>query len=353
MAGWDYEQISPVLNDQRVDRLDTAPSGEIDRLPSLSLDIPDAEIIKNLNARITDAQTYWDIPEGFNLRESRNENMRLFLGRQIDVTHLYRFQVPYVENQIFVGVEAIVAYLTTAAPQPEVYPSQDTQQSKTIAIDLEKALMAHSQKFQLRRIFEICVRNLLLKRIGVIYLSFDPDYGSLGEIIPMAVDPEHIVIDKNTPFGGNPAFICHLLKASVEELCFKYPKKKEEILQALGIVRGTSKQMSQEVAYRRVWVTHYDKGKPIEGCVTYFGKTVLSKYKNPNWLYSSDNNFLDMPKKPFIFLNYINDGAHAIDMTTPVEQAANMQNILNKRGRQIMENADKANGLLVISTDSG
>jgi hypothetical protein len=355
LAGWDYEQISPVLNDTRVDNLADAPNGEIDRIPALNLDLPDTSIIKNLDARINDARTYWDIPEGFNLREARNENTRLYVGRQIDVTHLYRFQVPYVENQIFVAVEAIVAYLTNQAPQPEAYPAQDTDQSRKFAMDLEKALMAHGEKFQIKRLLEISVRNLLLKRIGIIYLEFDPNYGKNGEIVPKALDPDHVVIDKNATFGCNPAFICHFQKYSVEELCFKFPEKKKEIFNELGIVRGTPKQMTQEVAVRQVWLTHYDKsGKPQEGCVTYFGKLVLAKYKNPNWLYASSNkNFLDMPKKPFIFLNYINDGQHVIDITTPVEQAGNMQNILNKRGRQIMENADKANGLLVISTDSG
>lgn len=354
MAGWDYEQISPPLNDQRVDRLEDVPSGEIDRLPSLNLDIPDKDIIRNLDLRIEDSRTYWDIPEGFNLRESRAENMRLFLGRQIDVTHLYRFQVPYVENEIFVAVETIVAYLTNQQPQPEVYPAQDDQRSRILAVDLEKALSAHSQKFHLTALLEVCVRNLLLKRLGVIYLHFDPNYGKNGEIIPQAIDPEHLIIDKNAVLGGNPAFICHILKYSVEELISEYPDKKEEIFDALGIVRGTPKQLTREVAVRRVWVTHYDeKGKPQEACVIYFGKLVLAKYKNPNYLYARGHNFLDMPEKPFIFLNYINDGQHAIDITTPVEQAANMQNILNKRGRQIMENADKANGLLVISTDSG
>lgn len=354
MAGWDYEETSPPLDDMRVDRLQDVPTGEIDQLPVLSLDIPDADIIKNLDMRVEDSQSYWNKPEGFNLREARNENMRLFLGRQVDVSRLYRFQVPYVENQLFVAVETIVAYLTNQQPQPEVYPAQDTDSSRIIAGDLEKALMAHSQKFQLSRLLEVCVRNLMLKRLGVIYLHFDPNYGDNGEIIPCAVDPEHIVVDKNAVLGGNPAFICHMLKFSVEELVAEYPEKKKEIFEALGIVRGTPKQMSQEVAVRRVWVTNYDeKGKPQEGCVIYFGKLVLSKYKNPNWLYTRGKNFLDMPEKPFIFLNYINDGQHAVDITTPVEQAANMQNILNKRGRQIMENADKANGLLVISSDSG
>ncbi len=216
-------------------------------------------------------------------------------------------------------------------------------------------MMAHSQKFYLNRLLEVSTRNLLNKRLGVIKLEFDPAYGPIGEIVPKVIDPDHLIIDKNAEMGSNPAFICHIMKFSVEELCFRWPEKKQEIFAALGIVRGTAKQMSQEVAVRQVWVTHYDKaGKPEEGCVTYFGKCVLSKYKNPNWIYTEgQHNFLEMPMKPFIPLNYINYGQHWIDITTPIEQAANMQNILNKRGRQIMENADKANGMLIISTDSG
>lgn len=352
MAGWDYIDTSPPLNDTRVDQLQDSPSGEIDRLATLSLDVEDGAIIKNLNARIEDSRDYWDATMGFNLTQSRNENMRLYLGRQVDVTKLYRYQVPYVENEIFLAMETIVSYLTTQNSQPEVYPAQDSDRSKLLAVDLEKALGAHSEKFRINQLVETCVRNLFTKRFGCIYLHFDKNYGKNGEVIPLAVDPEHLILDKNAILGGNPAFICHVLKYSVEELCAEYPTKKDDIYTALGIVRGTPKQMTQEVAVRRVWLTHYDSGKPTEGCVTYFGKTVLAKYKNPNWLYNSDN-FLDMPEKPFIFLNYINDGQHMVDMTTPIEQAANPQNILNKRGRQIMENADKANGILIISTDSG
>lgn len=353
MAGWDYEQIAKPFDDTRVDNI-AQQDGEVDRVSALNFDLTDGEIVKNLNNRINDSQTYWDQPAGFNLNEARNENMRLHLGKQIDVTRLYRFQVPYVENQIFVSTETIVSYVTSQQPQAEVYPAQDSEQSKKMAIDLERALMAHSQRFELNKILEVAVRNLLLKRIGIIKLRFDSSHGKKGEVVPEAIDPEHVIVDKNATLGGNPAFICHVLKLSVEEVCHRFPKKRDEVYKALGIVRGTPKQMSQELAVREVWVTHYDKkGNPQEGVVWYFKNVVLEKIKDPNWLYSTDNNFLECPVKPFIPLNYINDGQHWIDITTPVEQAANPQNILNKRGRQIMENADKANGILVISTDSG
>lgn len=352
MAGWDYEQISPPLNDTRVDQFTNQPQGVIDKVPSLDLDLPDAVIIKNLNGRINDSQEYWDKPEGFNLHEARQENKRLHMGRQIDVSHLYRFQVPYVENEIFVGVESIVGYVTAQQPLPEAYPAQDTQRARIFASDLEKALIAHSQKFNLAKILEYCIRNWMLKRSAAIHLYFDKNHGKHGEIIPIAVDPEHLIIDKNAAAGQNPEFICHVLKRTPSKLIEEYPEKEEEILKALGIVRKGPKNMEQTIAVRRVWVTHWKDGKAVEGCVTYFGNLVLGKYKNPNWRYSGDN-FLDVPMKPYIFLSVINDGNHIIDITTPVEQAANMQNILNKRGRQVMELADKAVGMLVISTDSG
>lgn len=348
-AGWDYTELAPPLSDTRVDNINSQV-GVIDTLSSLSLEVDDAQLVKNIEMRVRDSQGYWDTPEGFNLNEARQENKRLHIGQQVDVTKLYRFQVPYVENEIFVATETIIAYLTSQQPQPEVYPAQDDIQARKFARDLEKALAAHSQKYELSRKLEQCVRNLLLKRLGVLKLRFDPRVGKEGEIVPEVIDPENLIIDKNAVQDGNPEFICHVLKYSLQELISKFPEKKDEILKQAG--KGETDDMTETVVCWEVWLTHYEDNEPQEAVVWIFNKLVLDKIKNPNWLYNHDN-FLDCPQKPFIPLNYINDGSHWIDMTTPVEQAANMQQILNKRGRQIMENADKANGLMVISTDSG
>lgn len=81
---------------------------------------------------------------------------------------------------------------------------------------------------------------------------------------------------------------------------------------------------------------------------------MLEKVKNPNWLYARSNkNFLSIPPKPYVPLNFDNDGEHWIDFTGPIEQAAPLQDLLNKRGRQLMEVVDKANGLTIFSSDSG
>ena len=46
---WDYGSAAPAFDDTKVDRIGDRPPEVIDELPSLSLDIPDVDIVKNLN----------------------------------------------------------------------------------------------------------------------------------------------------------------------------------------------------------------------------------------------------------------------------------------------------------------
>lgn len=348
-----YDRTSPVYDNTNVDNI-SQQSGVIDKLPSLSLDIPDREIIQNLDYRINESRDYWDDAKGFDLKNTRNENTRYFLGK-IDEKGLYKHQKPYKENQIFLGEESVTSYLTAQQADPLVIPASKKERSKLFAGDLEKAIKSHGEEVvDLEQIIELTARNIRLKRLGVIKFHYDKNYGEKGEIISESINPEHIILDKNTTLGSNPGFVCHVLKKTAEELLSEYPQKADEIRKKLGILRKTPKQMSQELAIREVWVTYYKNNKPVEGVVWYFEDLVLEKDRNPNWLYASEKkNLLKFPKKPFIFGNLVNLGDHLIDDTTPVEQAIEQQKILNRRGRQIMENADKANGLLIISTDSG
>lgn len=350
----EYDRTAPVLDNTNVDNI-TQQSGVIDQLPSLSLDIDDRQIIKNLDLRIQDSASYWDDAKGFDLKNSRNENTQLHLGKMGE-TGLYKHQKQYSENQIFIGEESIVSYVTSQIAGPMVVPAGKEDRHKLFAGDLEKAIKAHSEDIvDLEAIVELCVRNILNKRVSIIKLHFDKSYGTKGEIISESLDPEHCILDKNAALGSNPGFICHVLKRTPEELISEFPKKEKEILAHLGIQRKTPKQMTQEIAVREVWVTHYDtNNKPQEGVVWYFDNIVLDKCRNPNWLYAKENlNLLKFPKKPFIFGNLVNYGTHLIDSTTPLEQASGQQKYLMRRGRQIGENADNANGLLVFSTDSG
>lgn len=345
-----------MFNDQQVDDFADGTTGVIDEQPSLSFDMPDSQIVNNLERRVKDSASYYDEPEGFNLSQVRNESKRAYLGKQIDINKLYAYQTPYVENQLYIGIDASVAYLTAQAPSPEVYPSEDKPIARIFAKNAENAMRAHSDIMDLVQKAENAVRHISTgSRVAYLKLEFDPYFGENGDIVPIVVNPEHIVVDKNAKQGDNPAFICHTLKMSVNEMLSRWPEKKKEVFEQLGYKRGTANQMEQIISVREVWVTHYNKKfEPQEGIVYYFGHVVLEKSKNPNWLHASPTkNFLRTPLKPFIPLNFDNDGEHWVDYTSPIEQASIVQDALNKRGRQLMEIADKANGILVISSDSG
>ena len=295
--------------------------------------------------------------QGYNLRYARAQSERMVLGKQIDVSKLYRYSIPYIENEIYVAIDTILAYVTASSPKVEIWPAQDAEQSKLLARDLNKAINAHSEKYNLVKIFEQIVHDVLIKRLGVIKLVFDPDVGPDGDVVPKVINPDWLVIDKNVLMNGNPEFIAEAHKESVEKLVEQYPSKKDDIFKALGIRRGTKSQLSAEVVWWEVHATVYKKygDKPDEMCFEFVEDVMLDQYKDLNWIYDGDNgkykNFLDEHRKPYIPINYLNDGTHWIDQTTPVEQAYSMQDILNKRGSQIMQNADTANGFLAFSSE--
>jgi hypothetical protein len=347
----EYDRTSPVLNNTAVDNI-VDQQGQIDQLAALSLDMPDRDIIRNLNQRINDSESYWNDAKGYDLRNARAENTRMHLGK-IDESGLYKHQKQYKENQIFVGEESIVAYVTSQIAGPLVIPAGREDMHKLFASDLEKAIKCYCEDvISLEQLVELWTRDILNKRVAIGHFYYDK---TLDDIVLEHVDPEHCILDKNAALGKNPGFVCHVLKRTPEELIAEFPKKEKEILEKLGIQRKTPKQMTKELAVRKVSVTHYDKSnEPQEGVVWYFEQIVLEKIRNPNYLYAKkDLNLLRYPKKPYIFGNLVNYGTHVIDNTTPLEQAAEMQKYLMRRGRQIAENADKANGILVISTSTG
>lgn len=347
----EYDRTAPILDNTSVDNI-AHEQGQIDQFASLSFEMDDRDVVRSLNQRIEDSQTYWDDAKGFDLKNARAENTRLHLGRT-DESGLYKHQKQYKENQIFVGEESIVAYVTSQIAGPLVVPAGREDMHKLFASDFEKAIKCYFEDIvSLESLVELWVRDILNKRIAICHFYYDK---VIDDIVVEQVDPEHVILDKNAALGKNPGFICHVLKRTPEELITEFPDKEKEILNHLGIQRKTIKKMTQEIAVRKVWVTHYNKSnEPEEGVVWYFDNLVLAKTRNPNYLYSrKDLNLLRFPKKPYIFGNLVNYGTHLVDSTTPLEQAAEMQRYLMRRGRQIAENADHANGILVIATSSG
>lgn len=319
-------------------------------MPVFDLNMDDAKFIQSFHHRIESSKAFFDMRDGYNLTNAREQNMRLWLGKHLYRQPFYTYSQRFIDNRTFVAIQAIVAYLTANVASPEVWPSDSSPVSKMLATDIEDWLKADNDDIHLPEKMRSVVYHLLLKRGAYLKQRWDESVGKNGKFITEATDPSSLVIDQYAALGENPEFISEAQKASVEELCDKFPDKADAIRSYCGIQRGTNRQMTAVKDYREVWFTWYDS-KPREGVAWYMGNVVMGKMDNPNW---NDNgsNLLDAPPKPYAPFNFINDGSSWIDQTTLVEQAWFQQDMLNKRGRQLMELADRANGQKVISRDS-
>ena len=144
------------LSDYNLDNL-AEKDGLVETIPQLTLDLPDKYIVMNLNKTINESMDYYDDANQFNLKNKRLKNSQMLEGKHLQEHKLYRHQTPYIDNEMFVGVDAIVAYVCAQTPRAEVYPASKSPESRALATDLEAYLHAHSEKFELARKMESAV----------------------------------------------------------------------------------------------------------------------------------------------------------------------------------------------------
>lgn len=333
------------------------------------LRLDDSDLLRMIKKPINDSDAYWN--DTFNLKKIRQQNVNLWLPNHWKDKDVYDYQEEYLyqDPRIFFSVETICSVVNSRIPQPSVMPGQNSPVSQQLAQDLQKFMYGHSQKFRVQDIFRISVRNLLLKRIGFIKLRWDPSQGYGGDIIPEHVLPEDIVVDQDAKWGDTPRFIAQRIRNKTgEELIAMFPEERQKIYAMLGVNRRNNKgnlvayksQLGQKKNIWEVWFRYFDEAtKSYAGAVAYTDENfqrVLGKMRNPNWNYEDENktgecsNILDFPAPPFFPINYLNDGTSYIDLTTMVEQGASLQRILDRRGFQIMENAEMAGSGLIFNT---
>lgn len=322
--------------------------------------LPDDKLVEALKQQIDQDEAWWNSKDGFNLDEVRKKNTNLWLPKHLDELDLYEHEEAnaYIDPRIFLSVETIIAVAAGKIPMPDVYPASDSSTSYMLARDLQDGLQAWAQEHQLLNKIRTAIRTTMLKRVGIIKLVWNPDLGKEGDIEPVAVDVEDVIVDKNARPGENPRFIAHRQAKTVDDWVSMFPQAKDKIYKALGIKRGVESQRAKREVVYETWFTWYDgSNKPQESVAWILKDNVIAKMRHPHWVHEdeqmddSDQNILSYPFKPFFSINHLNLGKRWIDDTTLVEQAATLQMLLERRGRQLAQNADDASGGLVINAE--
>ena len=356
------------VNDERLegDVIESDSDGSTD---ALSIPLSDDQV-HALTNRIEKDKKWWN--EELDLDNVRDRNEKYYLNVYTE-EELYEYQESseYKNNRIFTAVETLIAVVLSQKAEPTVMPGGDTDADYQKAQDLQASLLAIYEDLYLKHKAALVARHLLIGlRLGVMRLRFDPDRGEKmpdgtrkGGIVIEVRRPQQIVLGRGVTDADNIDFIADFDEDTIENLCARFPKKKDEIYSKFGIKRGTTSQLQKRVGFVTCWFDYRDKSGEIQNAVCWkIDELVLDAKKNMNYNYDEWSepdaegkqhrlNFFDRPKPPYILFNHLNLGKYAIDSTSLSEQAQPMQRILNKRGRQIVEAADQAASGMVLNEE--
>jgi len=346
---------------------DERQEGELLQNDALSLGMSDGDIARAIGNRVEASEAFWN--KEIDLDKVRDENEKFWLGTYFDSSKLHDFQVPYKDNRIFTSIETLIPLAVAKAPQPTVTEAYDTEASRELARNIEKWLMGKYEDLYLLGKFHMVARHLLIGyRNAVMKYRWDTSIGQLqedgtrfGDIAVEVKRPQRVVIDAGAQDQDNIPLIGEYLTATTDELCYQYPEKKDEIYRRMGGQAGVA-VTNTRLGYLEVWFDYHDKkGKQQSAVAWKLQDLVLGAMKNPNFNYDEMEqdqtgrtqplNFFDKPKKPYIIYSFLNIGRWVMDDTSLTEQAAELQKVLDKRGRQIVENADQANAGMVLNSD--
>lgn len=313
----------------------------------------DAVLQKNLVDTLDQNKSHWN-KEPFNLEQTDETNMKYLWGDQLDQKKIKsRHGTPYIDNRLFSSTRAVLAYVSARVATPEVTPSDSSHVSVKLAEDLGQALQQHGIDNDLDQLVKIATKNLVTRKRGYLKLRFDPNQGPYGDIVVEVVDPSDVIIDRHAKYMDDPRVIYFKQEMSLEDLLAKFPDKEKEISLALDGDTDSSRM----ITIYEAWFIYFDEGKKRQGLAWFMkqDKLILGKMENPNWIYTGDEtqdrivNLTTEPIKPLIQFNYFNSGRSYIDETCLLDQARPQQDLLNKRGKQIWENADYQNGRVIAN----
>lgn len=251
-----------------------------------------------------------------------------------------------ISNDIFVNFETFLPLATQANPEPIVTVDQ-AMGDQTLADLVRNSLSYQADRQKLHMLMRGMTRDWGIGKIGVLKLRWDI---KVHDIATEIINPKRMIFDKDgyVDVGGNFTgdYIGEVKKIDADALSQLFPSSKDFIMGRAGQKKGTKLQIEEW------WYKKKDYFFTLDD-------HVLGKYKNHLWNYSGTHpvsgqnviasNHLDEPCDPYIFLVVYTTRTQPHDDTTLVQQAIPVQDLINRRFRQIDKNAESINNGIVVN----
>lgn len=307
--------------------------GVLEHRQAISVKSSDDELILVANNWIGEAKTLHD-----KYLKKQNKNEKYYLGNQLELDKLDEYQAKIILNKVFQSLETVLPRATRQLPAPmcTLPPSDDEAEevdARAYTQQLEDAILAIAEENKLSKKLKEFAQFHQLYYLGVLKFGYDEEEGIWVE----NVRPQRILVPPN--MSGEYVIEWH--EDTIGFLKEKFPEKKGELDKMVVDVTKANKKINDgsKVGYYEVTTEEFKFWK--------VNNVVLSKEENPHYNFKKKRNHWKCPKVDYLFSDMWNLGIDQYSQTTLVDQVLPLQDAVNKRKRQISDNADLANGILV------
>jgi len=319
-----------------------ASGPEIDEL---SLEMDDKELISLKK----EWMSLWKEKSG-DLDKKRKRNLEYWEGKRFVWMEDETERKPLADNIVFEAVESFLPIVTKKTPEPMVW-SDNTPEGQSLSRDVQRMLEYLSDVLRMRLVVKQATRHWSLSYLGCVKLGWN---AIEDEIAILPVHPQDLILDargtiENGKYTGK--YVGEYRCDTLANMLQRFPEKKDYLNEKYG-KKGT------EIKFIEWWTDDY--------VFWTVDNEVLGKSKNPHWNYPGETTSVDdygeeiskatpgynhfkVPKAPYVFLSVFNTGKNPYDDTSLVEQILRLQDMVNKRLKQIDKNADNTNSGLALS----
>lgn len=337
----------------------------------------DTQLVEAKNAWLIESRSYHD-----EMLMQQRKCLEYYLGNQTRRNEIPLFNSNTVYNRIFEATETIVPITTGSAHQFLAIPGEDSEVSIENAKALQKVLARKYTDLEVQKKLETIVRDMILKRFGVMEWGWDNDIDDLGV---WTIDPKLVLIPRLRCPANKLPYVMVVEEYTLYELKENFPGFDVTKLTSgkyVGDVTNTGNNAGSTIDTgdsknsNSVYVVL--KVLTDEYWAWMQGDIVLKREPNPYWDFEGEDktestpyitkkgkpmvrksttkrfyNHLDKPTKNLIFFAPFTTGDSPVANTSLAEIAIPIQDDINVQKRQISNNLVRmGNGQVYIDSDA-
>lgn len=306
----------------------------------------------------------------------QNKSLAYYNGDQTLKNEISPYNSDTVYNRIFEGTETIVPIVTGTAHQFVCIPGAENEVSVQNARALQEVLQRKFIDLDMQKKNEVAVRDMILKRYAVFEYGWDIENDDIGV---WNVDPRNVVVPRMKCDANELPYVMVMEEYTSEDMEEHFPG-----VDLTKLSKGKAPAQIQTTNYTPVGVINILR--PTEDLylilkvvtdnywVWMQNDVVIRREKNLYWDYDGEDekvaytrpsgkvvhkkfkrfyNFLDRPRKPYVFMTPFTTGDSPIADSSLAEIAIPIQDDINVQKRQIANNLVKlGNGQIYIDSDS-